>query len=393
MNHLSPADADVIQEYIGAARRFTRFDLMDLAIATPSDLPGILSNLSVSLKWFRTSVAAFAERFTDPFLRRTFPLIQYSNPDLPMAPHLNILAGCHTGEHGWPAGGSLEFARSIARRYRELGGEIHYRARVEEILVEQDRAVGVRLAGGTKYRANVVISNAYGPATIFGLLGGRYTNRQIRARYATPADQIEMGVHVSLGVARDLSQESHALVLLLDRPVTLAGQVRDRLDLALFGFDPSMAPPGKGVLKVELPASYAYWKELYQDRGRYREEKDRLAETVIDLLEPRFPGLRGQIEVVDVATPMTMERYTGNATGFETTFGQILLGMVPGMGPGRTLPGLKGFYMVGQWAGSPGLPNVAGMARSVVRGICRRDGRPFVASPLPRALPALAPRS
>lgn len=335
-------------------------------------------------------MAGFAARFTDPFLRRAFPLVQYSNPDLPMALHLNILAGCHTGRHGWSAGGSLEFARSIARRYIELGGEIHYRSPVKEILVEQDRAVGVRLDGGSQHRAGIIISNAYGPTTIFELLGGRYANRQIRARYARPVDQIDMGLHISLGVARDLSQEPHAIVRLLEQPVTIAGEARDRLDLYLFGFDPSMAPPGKGVIKLELPTSYAYWKEQHQDHARYREEKQRIAERVIDLLEPRFPGLSAQVEVVDVATPVTTERYTGNATAFQTSFAQITRGMVTGPGQSGTLPGLQGFYRVGQWAGSPGLPNVAGMARGLVRTICRRDGRPFVTEKTRQAVPAVA---
>jgi hypothetical protein len=45
----------------------------------------------------------------------------------------------------------------------------------------------------------------------------------------------------------------------------------------------------------------------------------------------------------------------------------------------RTLPGLQDFYMVGQWAGFPGLPIVAGMGRSLIRYLCRRDGRHFAA--------------
>jgi hypothetical protein len=44
----------------------------------------------------------------------------------------------------------------------------------------------------------------------------------------------------------------------------------------------------------------------------------------------------------------------------------------------RTLPALAGFYMVGQWAGFPGLPWVAGMGRSLVQHLCRQDRRPFV---------------
>jgi hypothetical protein len=46
----------------------------------------------------------------------------------------------------------------------------------------------------------------------------------------------------------------------------------------------------------------------------------------------------------------------------------------------QTLPGLANFYMVGQWAGLPGVPTVAAMGRDVARAICRSDGRPFTAT-------------
>lgn len=52
-----------------------------------------------------------------------------------------------------------------------------------------------------------------------------------------------------------------------------------------------MAPEGKSVVKVLLKTSYSFWKDLYSDRRRYREEKQRLAEAVIGTLEARFPGL------------------------------------------------------------------------------------------------------
>jgi hypothetical protein len=56
-----------------------------------------------------------------------------------------------------------------------------------------------------------------------------------------------------------------------------------------------------------MATSYAYWQDLQRTPERYRAEKQRIAETVIGLLEKRFSGLRQQIEVVDVATPMTTQ--------------------------------------------------------------------------------------
>jgi phytoene dehydrogenase-like protein len=238
----------------------------------------------------------------------------------------------------------------------------------------------VRLGDGPELRADMVVSNANGHATIFGLLGGRYTSPAIRAYYGAPEDRIEMGIHVSLGLARAMPAEPHAIVLPLAEPVVIAGEVRHRLYVEPFAFDPSLAPPGKSALKVMLGTSFAYWRNLAHTPERYRAEKQRIADSVIRLLEPRFPGLRQQIEAVDVATPMTTLRFTGNGQGYRAPVTRMVRALFTGGRLSQTLPGLDGFYMVGQWAGIPGVPTVAAMGRDVVRAICRRDQRAFTAT-------------
>ena len=108
-------------------------------------------------KWGRISVYDFAKRFKNLFLREAFPLT-FDLPDFPMIAMLMTLAWMHLKAAGYPIGGSLEFARAIERRYLDLGGEIHYRSPVTNVLVENDQAVGVRLADGTEYRSDIVIS-------------------------------------------------------------------------------------------------------------------------------------------------------------------------------------------------------------------------------------------
>ena len=250
---------------------------------------------------------------------------------------------------------------------------------MQSIIVKNDHAVGVRLTDGSEHRADIIVSNANGYATIFEMLNSRYTSSAIRSYYSSPEDRIEMGIHVSLGVARDLSSEPHAIVLSLEEPVSIANEVRHRLFVQPFGFDASLAPAGKSALKVVMATSYMYWDELHRTPERYRQEKQRIAETVINLLEKRFLGLRQQIEVVDVATPMTTLRYTGNGHGFRMPVSRMPISLFIGRRLSQTLPSLTNFYMVGQWAGLPGVPLVAAMGRDVVRAICRRDGQKFVA--------------
>jgi phytoene dehydrogenase-like protein len=117
--------------------------------------------------------------------------------------HLNFLAGCQNKTLGWPKGGSLSFARSIANRYERLGGRIHYRSRVSSILVEDNRAVGV-IADGAEHRADVVISAADGHSTIFGMLDGRFADDRIRRYYEAAPRHMDMALQVAFGVDRDM---------------------------------------------------------------------------------------------------------------------------------------------------------------------------------------------
>ncbi len=378
MRGLAPADGKIIGEFIGAARKLTRFSMMDLLLAQPWEMVGVLPYIGLMGKWGKLTLEQVGERFSDPFLRQAVGMIQYDFSNIPTPVALMFLSGCAARNFGWPAGGSLEFARSIAQRYTALGGKIHYRAKVEKILVENDRAVGVRLHDGTEHRADFVISNADGRATIFDMLEGRYTTELIRTFYANPPTQQEMALHISLGVAREFPDEPHTLVLWLPQPVEIAGRPCDRLDIEFFNFAPEMAPAGKTAVQVVATTSYDYWKALSPEA--YRAEKSRVADTVIACLERRFPGLAAQVEVSDVATPLTTERFTGSFMGYQAwpVPHQTMLEALTGKGLSKTLPGLANFAMVGQWAAGLGLPNVAAMGRRAIAALCKQDGRRFV---------------
>jgi prolycopene isomerase len=85
--------------------------------------------------------------------------------------------------------------------------------------------------------------------------------------------------------------------------------------------DPSFAPPGKGTLIVHMPARFAdhaHWATgPGLERGAdYRKLKGEIADILLDRVEATFaPGLREQIAVMEIATPITYWRYTGNIEG------------------------------------------------------------------------------
>jgi phytoene dehydrogenase-like protein len=387
MKELAPADARQIEKFCNVLRRFTRFSA---AIGDPAESSGLLGKIRTGLRmlpfipaligYSKTSVRDFADRFTDPFLRQVFSSA-FDVPDLPMIALVFTLAWMHSQDAGYPIGGSHEFARAIERRYLELGGVIRYKSRVEKILVEDDCAMGVRLTDGAEHRADIIISAADGHATIFDMLEGRYINDTIRGYY----DELPIFkpvVQVSLGVARDLSNEPHMISYPLESPITVAGEPRERITVKHYCYDDTLAPEGKSVVVVLFNSDYDYWKALRQERERYDAEKRDIAIKVINQLGKRFPGIERQVEVVDVATPITTERYTGNWQGsiegwLPTTENAHML---TGKGMEKTLPGLANFYMIGQWVEpGGGLPPAAMSGRQAIQMICREDGRPFEA--------------
>jgi phytoene dehydrogenase-like protein len=284
---------------------------------------------------------------------------------------------------GYPIGGSLKFAQNIEKRYQELGGKIEYGARVEKILVDGNRAIGVRLTDRREFHADVVISAADGYATIFKMLEGKYINAEIRGYYQE-MPIFRPIVQVSLGVKRDLASQPHALVRKLKQPITIAGEKRDTIMVKHYSYDPTLAPEGKSVVEVIYPCDYAYWKPLAEEPEKYETEKKLIALTVMNEIDKIYPGFSEQVEVVDVATPITYERYTGNwqgsMEGWMLTTRTMAMQM-NGKEMSKTLPGLENFYMVGQWVEpGGGLPTGAISARNVLQLLCHKDHKAFVAS-------------
>jgi len=396
MIELAPEDTKAIAEFVKALHTFTRFQM---SLEKPPELSGLVDNLKAILnmlphmgvlgKWMGMSLKDLAERFNNPFLGEVFreavPLVFGFDPDVSVFFVLLTLASMHQRTAGYPVDGSLEFARAIERRYLGLGGEIHYKSPVAKILVEAgpqngrggDRAAGVRLEDGTEYRSDIVISAADGRTTLFGMLGEKYLTDEIRGYYDSLA-LFPSIVHVSLGVDRSFEEIAPSVlgdVYPLDEPVRIAGREWRWLAPHVYNL-PNLAPAGKTLVRVMLASDYTYWQELRQDRDRYNAEKTRIADQVIELLDRRFPGFAAQVEMVDVATPVTFERYTGNWQG--SYMGWLLTAKTVNMRMSKILPGLENFYMVGQWVQGGGLTQAVVHGRHVNQIICKKDNRPFL---------------
>ena len=125
-----------------------------------------------------------------------------------------------------------------------------------------------------------------------------------------------------------------------------------------------------------IETNYGFWHDAHADKTRYEKEKQKVCDTLLEHLEQRYPGISGQVEVADVATPITWERYTGVWKG-------AYEGWLPSMEARkmnipRTLKGVANFSICGQWVEpGGGVPVAAISGRNAIRDICKKEKVPF----------------
>lgn len=386
MKELSPADAAATEEFCGYVRRFADFNV---PVGKPAELMGLLDGLRMMLgilPFIRLfgelgllTMESFAARFKDPLLRDGIRNANYGAPGS-LFSLVMPLGWMSRKDGGYPVGGSLAVARAIEARFTGLGGTVRYGARVTKVLERSGRATGVRLEDGTEMEADCVIAACDMKSTLMGLLDGSRidpVHKELLDSGALtgPVTQVAVGVNLDLSGSPAAQLE----VFQLAKPISIGGRSVEWFNVKNYAFDPAMAPPGKSVLLSMFLSEWRHWEKLKGDPAAYKAEKERTAEACIGALETHYPGIRTRVEMVDVATPLTYERYTGNWKGTHMTWQhnpefERRHRFIP-----KTVPGLEGFYLASMWTNAPGgLPGAAEAGRGVVQLLCARDRKRFV---------------
>ena len=226
-------------------------------------------------------------------------------------------------------GGSQAVSNALAQVIQENGGEVRLNTLVEEILIEDGKAVGVRIENGREIHADYVVSNANGYDTYIKLVG----EENLKSKYVDYIKDLEPGTSITqvyLGLDLDLEKIGLGEIGEIFYSPTNADAEKSwknmmamdieesRIALALYSnTDPTCAPPGKSVIVLTFLTPYDWenrWR-IDEGKGAYNALKEEVGNRMINVAEGVIPGLRDSIEVMEVGTPLTMERYTLNYKG------------------------------------------------------------------------------
>ena len=346
-----PEERAGIDAYLGNVQRIS--DELDalLEIERLKDVLTMPLRAPTATRWMLRSSKTMIERHVrDPKLRAILGA-QAGDHGLPpsLAPaliHASVAAHYFHGGY-YPLGGGGALPRAMIRALRRSGGDIRVKTSVEKILIENGRAIGVRLGDGSEVRAHHVISNA-DPHVTYGKLVGRehlgaLARRKLdRTRYSVSALSLFLAVEID---ARAAGLDSGNYWLYRDgdvegayrRGMTAWGkEVRDVPGLFLTCTtlkDPSKpGRPGVHTMEAFTFVGYDAFKTWADSRtgdrpGDYAAIKLELQDKMLSSIESIVPGIRDKIILAELGTPLTNIDYVaatrGNLYGSEKTLFQI----------------------------------------------------------------------
>ena len=380
-----PREVKGYRAFLEDTQRIYRRAFADLA-DQPFLTRGSLLKVAPELVRFgaQRSVYSFASRyFRNPQLRMVFsfhPLFIGGNPFRASAiysivPYLERLGGVH-----FAMGGMYTLVEAMERLFRSLGGEVRCGMPVEQLLLQEQRAKGVRLADGTAQEAEVVIANSDVASTLLHLLpassGARMSAQRVkRYRYSMSCFMLY------LGLRRQYPQLRHHTIYMPGNYKRLIHDIFDGQgmpdDLALYlhaptRTDPSMAPAGCESLYVLAPVpNLAHGI----DWGR---ETPVLRDRIIHFLERQagLEGLEASIFTEQTFTPLDfaseLRSHLGAAFSIEPTLFQSAY-----FRPHNRSDDIDGLYFVGAGthpgAGIPGVLLSANItSHLVIEDLARR---------------------
>jgi len=311
----------------------------------------------------------YANRFKHPGIRRLFLILteKYSAGSF-----IATMASLNIGDGGYPEGGSLPMTERMLKRFKDLGGSVLLNTKVNKVKIENGAVTGVLLDGKILDADAVIVTQE--------------TIAASRQLFDTPLNESWLTeicentkpavcTFICVGIKEKILP-SPLPVWILDEPIIYAGIKVSELGFYNYVNYKGYAPEGCTSLTTGLlDDTYDFWKKA-KDDGTYEKEKQNLAEQISKAIYKKFPHTEGKIEVIDIATPLTYERYTGAYHGSWMSICAAGDKMKQYSGECKNT---KGLYFAGQRIMSPGgLPVAVFTGRQAAQMVCRQFDVMFV---------------
>lgn len=382
---LSPQDERAIYDFCKTIEQLHSFEI---PVGKPEDLMGLIEKIKFMLsmkdavlimqKFGKISLKEYAENFKHPALRET--LASFLPEGYSASSVLFALAAFTKGQASIPYGGSKKFALRMVERYLTLGGKIEASCEAVELDIDRNKVQRVICNNGKTFEADYFIAACDAHVLYERLLKGDYPDPEFQKRYNNSADYpLGSEIRIALGYEGKMDNIPRTLRFPVD-PFEINETSIEYLTMTHYSYEPDFAPDGHTLITCSINQfhlDYDFWHVLAKDSKAYCREKSKIGEEVIRAIETRFPQMKGKLDLLDVATPKTFERYCNAYRGafmsFLPTVGGKMLAHT-----GR-IKGLQNIFLSGQWLQPPGgLPVALITGKDTIMRLCKTKKQPFI---------------
>lgn len=376
---ISPEDHDEISRLIDILNALQNFempagkplDLMDIT-EKKTFINNMMSVFNALGSICSMTTEEYGLRFKSELIKKA--LLSFTFKDNLSQGVLVTLGAIAGGQAGWIKGGSKQLTDNMTKTFLDLGGKIYCRSKVKEILIENKKAVGILLESGKEIRADYVIPACDMYVTMKKLLKGKYHDSVLDGFYSNKEYRTSSIAQVTFGVNCDLSGYAGKNIFLFDER-EVAGEKINSCCFTHYCDEKGFAPEGKSVIKTGLTIyDYSKWENLtYKE---YMKKKKEICNVYQQLLYKYFPETKNKIEMIDVTTPLTYERYCGAYKGAYMAF--MLTKETNRVSHSGVIQGVDNMYIAGQWLSAlGGLPDALVSGKNAIMRICVQENRKF----------------
>ena len=327
------------------------------------------------LRYTHRSVGEFAARAKSKDLASIFT--RYLKEEYNMHSFFYLQSTFSKGESGLMEGGSLPMVLRIAEKFKKKGGCLRLSSPVARIEIENGAAKGVTLESGETLKADYVVSTADAHFTFEKLLQGKIKDPYFDRRFADKESfPLISAFQFSFFTKRDISKVPTTVDYLCSLP--FLGREVTSLSVRSFAYDGSIAKNGITPITVLLLSNEGDYDAVKaMKKEDYQAFKNEKGLQIASILEKKMNLREGDVELLDVATPLTYERYTNAYEGSYMSF--LSTKKSKELWRSGDFPGAENFFYAGQWTMSPGgLPIALFSGKHAACKVCRKDGRKFV---------------
>ena len=380
---VGPEDKGRINNLI---RTIKRYMLIRIPVTRPTDMMNIfrLSAFGIPMvplvfrlmHYKHESALEYANKFKSPILKELFYRIIDNNVNIHSIFYMFQAFAQKDG--GIIEGGSLKLSLNVGARFKEKGGKLLTSSGVKKVLIKDNTAYGVELENGEQVLSDYVISSCDAHHTLYDLLENKYKYDFFEKKFNdNKVNPLNMGMYVTYKYTGK-EFEMPKMVNIKTPGLKLFNLNINDVSIRNYSFDPTISPKDGDTLTVLVRVfddCYDDFKKLSKED--YNKTKMQFA---IDIKNHIVKGLNlkdSDLEIIDVATPITYERYTNAYKGSYMSF--ITTKKTKGMMTTGYIKGLKNFIMTGQWLMPPGgLPIALYTGKHAAIRICKFDKKKFI---------------